>query len=80
MSALAKPFIHPTLTIGGTGDMINVENVKNISEVTSTEAGLFTIEFSFGMDKPTVTWKYATAGLRDADLGDIRTLVSNAIT
>lgn len=80
MSALAKPFIHPTLTIGGAGEMINVENVENISSVTSAEANLFTIEFSFGMEKPSVTWKYATDVLRDADLGDIQTLISNAIT
>lgn len=88
MSALAKPFIHPTGTIDSKGDMVNAESVAAITTVDATPAGNSPARYEIIFDVRTdttgsakqVTWSYATKTKRDTSLTNIKTLVSAAVS
>ncbi len=90
MSAIVKPLIHPTGTIDGKGDAVNVEFVAAITKidvpeaVSSNSTPEYQIEFHYyGASKtgtPNVMrWRYASAAARDASYTNILTLASSAI-
>jgi len=88
MSGILLPMIHPTLTIDGTGDTINVDAVLSISTVTALkptgtnfqDKNVIVFTLGMGNNPREVTWKYADSTLRDADLVTIKALISAAIT
>lgn len=89
MSALTKPLIHSTSTVGGAVDPINIENIATLSKITVPDSGsnnnkpLYAISFSLrGVNSGVpsrVDWKYATEAARDSDYDSILTLASTAV-
>jgi len=89
MSALTKPLIHSTTTVGGAVDPINIENIATLSKVTVPDSGtnnnkpLYGISFALrgvGSGVPTrVTWKWTTDAARNTAYNAIITLASTAV-
>ncbi len=89
MSALTKPLIHSTTTVGGAVDPINIENIATLTKITVPDTGsnnnkpLYAINFvlrGVGSGNPTsVKWKWATESARNAAYNAIITLASTAV-
>lgn len=89
MSALAKPFVHTTNDISGASEPVNVELVSSIgvtniaaNQAQGNSSPVYNIDFQMSAHDnniQTVTWRYATDTLRDADHATLIALISNAM-